>query len=164
MNQTGTLISLVSLQTWRRQNNHDLFSLPNYHEPHPKFWKESWWGVVEHKNILDWNRSDLQMAQDFIANIFIETEIQCLNTTINVIIGLIYRLPDSDTIFFNQEQWDILQKNTKENKFISSMDDYYDINILKCSKNEYIEELLHTVMQMTWFLLLLCQSDLKQGH
>ena len=44
------------------------------------------------------------MAQDFIENMFIETEIQCLNTTKNVIIGLIYRLPDSDTIFFNQEQ------------------------------------------------------------
>ena len=44
------------------------------------------------------------------------------------------------------------------------MDDYYDIDILKCSKNGYIQELLDTVMQMTWFLLLLCQSDLKQGH
>ena len=53
VNQTGTLISLVSLQTWRRQNNHDLFSLPNYHEPYQKYWKESWWGVIEHKNILD---------------------------------------------------------------------------------------------------------------
>ena len=40
-------------------------------------------------------------------------------------------------------------KNTKENKFISSMDDYYDIDILKCSKNGYIQELLDTVMQMT---------------
>ena len=38
------------------------------------------------------------------------------------------------------------------------MDDYYDIDILKCSKNEYIQELLDTVMQMTSFLLLLCQQ------
>ena len=44
------------------------------------------------------------------------------------------------------------------------MDDYYDVDILKCSKNEYIQELLDIVMQTTWFLLLLCQLDLKQGH
>ena len=42
------------------------------------------------------------MAQDFIENILIEIEIQCLNTTKNVIIRLIYRVPDSDTFFFNQ--------------------------------------------------------------
>ena len=62
------------------------------------------------------------MAQDFIENMFIETEIQCLNTTKNVIIGLIYRLPDSDTIFFNQEQWDILQKiQKKTNSYLQWM-------------------------------------------
>ena len=47
------------------------------------------------------------MAQDFIENIFTEIEIQCLNTMKNVVIGLIYIVPDSDTIFFNQEQSDI---------------------------------------------------------
>ena len=47
------------------------------------------------------------MTQDFIENIFTEIEIQCLNTTKNVIIRLIYRVPDSNTFFFNQEQSDI---------------------------------------------------------
>ena len=53
------------------------------------------------------NRTNLQMTQDFIENIFTEIEIQCLNTTKNVIIRLIYRVPDSNTFFFNQEQSDI---------------------------------------------------------
>ena len=43
------------------------------------------------------------------------------------------------------------------------MDDYYNINILKCSKNEYIQEFLDIVMQITWFLLFI-QWELKQGH
>ena len=43
------------------------------------------------------------------------------------------------------------------------MDDYYNINILKCSKNEYIQEFLDIVMQITWFQLFL-QWELKQGH
>ena len=43
------------------------------------------------------------------------------------------------------------------------MDDYYNINILKCSKNEYIQEFLDIIMQITWFLLFL-QWELKQGH
>ena len=50
------------------------------------------------------------MAQDFIEKIFTEIEIQCLNTTNNVIIRLIYIIPDSDTIFFNQEKSDIKKK------------------------------------------------------
>ena len=43
------------------------------------------------------------------------------------------------------------------------MTDYYT-DILKCSKNEYIQEFLDIVMQMTVFLLSLIQIDLKQGH
>ena len=50
------------------------------------------------------------MAQNFIENIFIEIEIQCINTTKDIIIEFIYRVPDSNTFFFNQEQSDILQK------------------------------------------------------
>ena len=52
----------------------------------------------------------------------------------DIIIGLIYRVPDSSTIFFNQEQSDILQKYTKENKSIYLMDDYYNIDILNVPK------------------------------
>ena len=44
------------------------------------------------------------------------------------------------------------------------MDDHYNIDILKCSKNEYILEFLEIIMQMTRFLLLLSQLDLKQTH
>ena len=102
------------------------------------------------------------MAQDFIENIFTEIEIQCLNTTKNATIGLIYIVPDSDTFFFNQEQSDI-KENTKENKFIKLMTDYYT-DILKCSKNEYIQEFLDIVMQITLFLISLIQIDIKQGH
>ena len=40
------------------------------------------------------------------------------------------------------------------------MADYYNINILKCSKNEYIQDI---ILQITWFLLFL-QWELKQGH
>ena len=49
------------------------------------------------------NMPVVQMKQDFIEKIFIEIEIQCLNTTKNVFIGLIYIVPDSDTFFFNQD-------------------------------------------------------------
>ena len=45
------------------------------------------------------NMPVVQMKQDFIEKIFIEIEIQCLNTTKNVFIGLIYIVPDSDTFF-----------------------------------------------------------------
>ena len=45
------------------------------------------------------NMPVVQMKQDFIEKIFIEIEIQCLNTTKNVVIGLIYIVPDSDTFF-----------------------------------------------------------------
>ena len=51
--------------------------------------------------LLYQNMPLVQMKQDFIEKIFIEIEIQCLNTTKNVVIGLIYIVPDSDTFFFS---------------------------------------------------------------
>ena len=83
-------------------------------------------------------RPDLHMEQYFIENIFIEIESQCLNTTKNVIIGLIYRVPDSNKDLFNK---DILQKITKENKFIYLMGDY-NLDLLKCAEHEYTQEFL----------------------
>ena len=84
------------------------------------------------------------MEQDFIENIFIEIESQCLNTTKNVIIGLIYRVPDSNIDLFNKELSDILQKITKENKFIYLMGDY-NLDLLKCAEHEYTQEFLDTM-------------------
>ena len=49
------------------------------------------------------------MAQNFIENIFIEIEIQCLNTTKDIIIGLSIEY-QIIIFFFNQEQSYILQK------------------------------------------------------
>ena len=80
-------------------------------------------------------RPDLHMEQDFTEN-FIEIESQCLNTSKNVIIGLIYKVPDSNTDLFNKGLSDILQKNTKENKFIYLMGDY-NLDLLKCAEHEY---------------------------
>ena len=75
------------------------------------------------------------MAQNFIENIFIEIEIQCLNTTKDIIIGLIYRVPDYNTFFFQSGTIIHSTKQyTKENKFIYLMDDYYNINILNVPK------------------------------
>ena len=89
-------------------------------------------------SIQNQNRPDLLMAQNFIENIFIEIEIQCLNTTKDIIIGFIYRVPDYNTIFFNQEQSrHFRNKYTKENKFIYLMDDYHNIDILNVPKWVY---------------------------
>ena len=64
------------------------------------------------------------MGQDFIENISMEIESQCLNTTKSVIIGLIYRVPDSKTDLFSKALTDIWQKITKGNKFIHPGGDY----------------------------------------
>ena len=122
-------------ETWINENNYDLFSLPNYHEPYQKYRTNKKGGGVllyARDSIQYKIRPDLHMEQDFIENIFIEIESQCLNTTKNVIIGLIYRVPDSNIDLFNKELSDILQKITKENKFIYLMGDY-NLDLLKCA-------------------------------
>ena len=82
------------------------------------------------------------MGQDFIDNIFIEIESQSMNTTKNVIIGLIYRVPDSNTDLFNKEILNILQKKYKrKHKFIYIMSDY-NLDLLKCSEHEYTQEFI----------------------
>ena len=104
-------------ETWKTQNNYDLFPLPNYHEPYQKYRINRKGGGVllyVRDNVQYRTRPDLQMGQDFIENIFIEIESRSLNTTKNVIIGLIYRVPDSNTDLFNKELLDILQKITQK--------------------------------------------------
>ena len=131
-------------ETWITQNNYDLFPLPNYHEPYQKYRINRKGGGVllyVRDNIQYRTRPDWQMGQDFIENIFIEIERRSLNTTKNVIIGLIYRVPDSNADLFNKELLDILQKITKENKFIYIMGDY-NLDFLKCSEHEYTQEFL----------------------
>ena len=131
-------------ETWITQNNYDLFPLPNYHEPYQNYRINRKGGGVllyVRDNIQYRTRPDLQMGQDFIENIFIEIERRSLNTTKNVIIGLIYRVPDSNADLFNKELLDILQKITKENKFIYIMGDY-NLDLLKCSEHEYTQEFL----------------------
>ena len=134
-------------ETWINENNYDLFSLPNYHEPYQKYRTNKKGGGVllyVRDSIQYKIRPDLHMEQDFIENIFIEIESQCLNTTKNVIIGLIYRVPDSNIDLFNKELSDILQKITKENKFIYLMGDY-NLDLLKCAEHEYTQEFLDTM-------------------
>ena len=112
--------------------------MPNYHEPYQKYRiNRKGGGVLLYvgDNIQYRTRPDLQMGQDFIENIFIEIESRSLNTTKNVIIGLIYRVPDSNADLFNKELSDILQKITIENKFIYIMGDY-NLDLLKCSEHE----------------------------
>ena len=59
---------------------------------------------------IQYNRPDLQMARNFNDNIFIEIKIQFLNITKDIIIGLIYRVPDSNTFFSIRNNQGILQK------------------------------------------------------
>ena len=74
-------------------------------------------------------RHDLNIVNEYIESVFVEIEKSELNLDKNVIIGVLYRPPNTVIDIFNEYLSDILDKIGHEKKFSYIMGDY-NINLL----------------------------------
>ena len=71
---------------------------------------------------------------DVLESIFIEIDKHVFNKNSNIVIGVIYRPPNTDIYCYNESLNIILEKLKNENKLCFLMDDY-NINLLNSEKH-----------------------------
>ena len=86
-------------------------------------------GIFLRNNILYQIRSDLTLNNEFSESIFIEINKDLFNKNRNIIIGVIYRPPNTDLKLFNGGINELLDTLKREHKYCYLMGDY-DINLL----------------------------------
>ena len=138
----GHDFSFIGLtETWLDEYKHDLYDLPNYNCIH-KF-REGRRGVCVcvcggggggslclRNGIAYTNRNDLEYFDCEMESVFIEIDCTVFGTKSNIIIGVIYRMPDSSVDVFNERMCDILNVVTKEKKICYLVGDL-NIDLLK---------------------------------
>ena len=74
-------------------------------------------------HILFIERNDLAFFDSEMESLFIEIEQSVFQSSANVIIGVVYRMPDSSVEVFNERLSDILHAVQKENKLFYLLGD-----------------------------------------
>ena len=92
-------------------------------------------GIYLNKNIEFSIRYDLSEFDNLLESVFIEIQIDAVQSFKNVIIGVIYRPPGTDLCEFNVMIGELLEKIKAENKFCYVMGDY-NINLLNYESHD----------------------------
>ena len=105
-------------ETWLDEYKHDLNDLPDYNCIHR--FREGRRGegvsLCLRNGIAYTNRNDLEYFDCEMESVFIEIDSTVFGTKSNIIIGVIYRMPDSSVDVFNERMCDILNVVTKDMK------------------------------------------------
>ena len=96
-------------------------------------------------------REDLNIFDDNCESVFIKIDTSNSGFQKDVLIGVIYRPPNTDVKAFNELITNIIDKINKENKLCYFMGDY-DIDLLKHDSHPHTNAFLTSCAAMTSFL------------
>ena len=133
INSLNFKFSVIALtENWLDESKQDLFDLEGYNCLH-KFRKEKRGGGVSLyiENGIDFiNRPDLEYFDSEMESLFIEAEGSSFNLSSNIVIAVIYRMPNTSLDIFNDRVASILNAITRENKLCYFLGDL-NIDLLK---------------------------------
>ena len=86
-------------------------------------------------------RQDLDIMDDIIESKFVEIGRDCFKTTMDVIVGVIYRPPNTDLQKFNEICSDLLHRIRTEKKLVYLAGDY-NVNLLNSETHQLTSEFL----------------------
>ena len=124
--------SIIALsETWLKDHTVDLYNMKGYSSEHKYRKSRSGGGVSLYimDSIEYCVREDLSIQNQYIESLFIEIGKDGINKTKNVIVGVIYRPPDTDLRIFNEHIQELLSSIKSENKFTYCLGDF-NINLL----------------------------------
>ena len=161
LNMTFSVIGLS--ETWIQESNVLISGIDGYKCEHVYREKKTGGGVsLFVKNSIDYTkRDDLIMLNDSIETVFIEVEANILKTLNNVIIGVIYRPPNSDINSFMSDLKCILSKLDKEKKCIYVMGDF-NLNLLNMDNHLPTSEFLEIMYSFSYFPLINKPTRIKK--
>ena len=118
-------------ETWLNDNNCELYNLNGYNlvETHRSSKKGGGVGIFIKKGIPYTSRNDLVSEESIFESLFIEIDKQVFQHRSNIILGIIYRPPNTDINSFNDALSVILDKLKVEDKICYLLGDY-NINLL----------------------------------
>ena len=126
---------LLGLQTWFNDVTVSRYKLENYNQVSNYRRTKKGGGVTLsiHKSITFKERQEWKVLNPNIETVFAELEKTFFKTPKNVLIGVIYRPPNSDVNSFIEQLADILHKLARENKLVYLMGDF-NINLFNFDK------------------------------
>lgn len=121
-------------ETWVKDSSCDLFDLDSYNLYQNTRSEKRCGGVSIYidSQYISKERVDLAYMEGYIETVFAEIDKQSLsNFNKNVVIGTVYRPPNTDIVQFNATLEIILNKIKSENKYCFLMGDF-NIDLIKC--------------------------------
>ena len=136
--------SIIGLsETWLNESTADIYNLNGYQ--HLKLFRPMKKGggvsLFVKENIAVRERRDLSIMDPNIEALFIDIPKSSVNSKNNLVVGVIYRPPNTDINTFNEILVEIIEKIKTENKTIYLLGDY-NINILDQSRHIPISEFI----------------------
>ena len=129
--------SVIGLtETWLKSSNSDLYNLDGYN--HVSQCRECRTGggvsLLLNENWSYTVRDDLRLNDNFVECLFIELSKSVVNLTKDVVVGVIYRPPNTDIYEFNKKFLELLSIVHRENKLVYLLGDY-NVNLLNAENH-----------------------------
>lgn len=139
-------------ETWLKNSNCLLYNIDGYNAIHECRDKKMGGGVSLYiKSGLEYKcRPDLELNNDFIESCFIELDKKDLHYDKNVILGVIYRPPNTNPTEFNKVIYKILKVIKTEKKLIYLIGDY-NLNLLNSDNHTQTSEFLNIMYMHSLF-------------
>ena len=134
-------------ETWLSpDNNEDLYGLPGYAHigKHRSVRIGGGVSIFIKENIPFIARTDLDIFNETIESVFIEIDKDYVGRNKNIIIGVLYRPPDTDVHIFSSYVSDIQDKIKRQGRICYLMGDY-NIDLLKCDNHLPTTEFMDTM-------------------
>lgn len=142
-------------ETWLDGDKKELYYLSSYNSVNKYRHGKRGGGVSVYvkENIPFTERNDLVYFDSEMESVFIEIESNVYNTTSNIIIGVIYRIPNTSVSIFNDRVTDILNIVRRENKLCYFMGDF-NLDLLKHEEHNLTSEFLNILYSCSVFPLI----------
>lgn len=152
--------SVIGLsETWLTSNNADIINLAGYNHVYKTRVGKIGGGVSIYvkENIAFQLRDDLSDVNENYECIFIEINKDVVHTKKNVVMGVVYRMPNTDISIFNSGYKTIMKKINKEKKLAYIMGDY-NINILNHKTHKPTSDFIDDSFSQSFAPLINCPT------
>ena len=107
-------------------------------------------------------KEDLEFFYNEMESLFIEIDSKVFQTPSNIIIGIVYRMPDSSIDIFNDRVADISNITNKENKLFYMLGDL-NIDFLKCDEHRLTSSFIDILYSNDVFPLITKPTSVTQN-
>ena len=150
-------------ETWLSNNDCGLYNLQGFHmiEKHRSCQSGGGVAICLKSEIEYKTRTDLDIFDDHIESVYVEIDKSHFGTDKNIVIGTIYRKPNSDIKTFNNMLTAVLDTLSSENKLVYLLGDY-NLNLLNVDSHNPTSEFLEIMYSNHFFPLITRPTRITQ--